>query len=94
MEKYQVGDIVIAKNSHKRCGYLRGDTLKIDRESCFNGEFVAKNLTRPNLRENGEAYVGDYFRGKKMAEDKKDEYVYEIYFLGLPLFRVKKAVDE
>jgi hypothetical protein len=94
MEKYKVGDVVIAKNSHKKCGYLRGDTLKIDRKSIFDGEFVAKNLSRPNLREDGEAYVGDYFRGKKMPANKNAEDVYEIYFLGLPLFRVKKAVDE
>lgn len=91
--KYKIGDIVIAKNSHEKCGYRRGDSLKIVRESCFDGEFVAENLTRPNVNGDGRAYLGDLFRGKNMYTRKDSEIVYTVHFLGIKLFAIKKVIE-
>lgn len=83
---YQIGDIVKAKNSHKECGYRRGDTLRVEKESMFRGDYRATNLTR-----GCEAYIGDYFRGKKMNNEEEIP-VYQITILGIPIFSVKKVV--
>jgi hypothetical protein len=92
--KYESGEIIIAKTSHKECGYVRGDTLKIQYESCFKGDYVAKNLTRPNMDgRNGRAYLGSsIFRVKRVnGKPASDDSMYEITFLGIPLLSVKKV---
>lgn len=94
MAKYKIGDTFIAKNTFKDCGYVRGDTLIIETAAAFKGDFLAKNLTRPDLPEYGYAYIGDCFRGKRLRNDLEEVISYKVYFLGVPLFTVRKAADE
>lgn len=85
---YKIGDVVIAKRTNADAGYHRGDTVQINRRALLSGEFVARNLTR-----GGEAYIGDFFRGKQIT-NTETKTVYTVSFLGFPLFKVRKAVDE
>ncbi|MCO0597413.1 hypothetical protein NGI46_08020 [Peribacillus butanolivorans] len=83
---YKIGDIVVAKTTHKGVGINRGDTLRIDGESYFSGDFVAVNLTR-----GGRAYIDhDCFRGKKIVPENNAP-LYEITLFGIPLFKVRKG---
>jgi hypothetical protein len=84
---FEIGEIVIAKNTNKGAGYVKGDTLKIVKETSIG--YMAKNLTRPDINVFNIVSIGGYFKGTRIKGIIEDAY--RITFLGIPLFTVKKV---
>ncbi|UHH07170.1 hypothetical protein LUM37_02910 [Bacillus subtilis] len=93
MASFNVGDIVKAKNSHKNCGYKRGDIIRVVRKGALFGALIGENLTEPSAYGNSHVYIGDYFRGKNIQRDVVvKEPKYKVYFLGIPILSVRKEL--
>ncbi|MCR9040816.1 hypothetical protein QRX25_14865 [Bacillus sp. L381] len=91
MGRFNIGDIVKAKNSHKECGYKRGDIIRVKRKGYFSGNLIGENLTEPSAYGNSHVYIGDFFRGKRIQRDSAvKEPKYKFYFLGIPILSVRK----
>ncbi|MEC1707407.1 hypothetical protein P9E09_07035 [Bacillus mojavensis] len=91
MTSFNIGDIVKAKNSHKECGYKRGDIIRVVRKAALFGDLIGENLTEPSAYGNSHVYIGGYFRGKNIQRDSAvKEPRYKVYFLGIPILSVRK----
>lgn len=67
---FSIGDIVKAKNTNKRCGYKRGDVIRIvGRSAFFKNDLIGENLTEPYAYGNHHVYMAEFFRGKKIKKD-------------------------
>jgi len=89
---YRIGEIVIAKNSHKECGYIKGDSILIEKYATVNdGDFIGKNLTRPDIGGDGSVYVGNYFIGKRIKKRNPSEKTHVVKLFGIPLFSIEKV---
>ncbi len=93
MCRFNIGDIVKAKNSHRELGYKRGDLIRVTRKGYFSGAFIGENLTEPSAYGNCHVYIGDHFRGKNIQRDSVvKEPKYKVYFLGTPILSVRKEL--
>ncbi|WP_405101739.1 hypothetical protein [Oceanobacillus sp. FSL H7-0719] len=72
-------------------GFVKGDTIEITSKGDYV-DYIGVNLTRPELNsKHGHVYLhkGEYKELSKSYYDKHKKDCKTVYFLGLPLFKIK-----
>lgn len=74
--KLAIGDRIIAKRSNEKCGFRKGDELRIIRKSIFENDFIAENLTRPDCYGQPWAYISYPYWGFKRIKNGETVFAF------------------